>query len=158
MQLQELTGHFTETTTELLFCMESLNPSNLFFTFDKVKLVKLARFYLLKFYSIRSSDNFAYLKGIDNLAKKLVKTNRHIIYPLVYLLIKLILTLPVATASVERVFSEMNIVKSRLRNKMGDLWMNDCLVTFIERDIFDKVDNELILQCFQNMKSHRGQL
>ncbi|PKA63866.1 hypothetical protein AXF42_Ash004876 [Apostasia shenzhenica] len=93
-----------------------------------------------------------------NLAKKLVETNRHIIYPLVYLLIKLVLTLPVATASIERAFSAMNIVKSLLRNKMGDLWMNDCLVTFIERDIFNKVDNELILQCFQNMKSRRAQL
>ncbi|PKA58569.1 hypothetical protein AXF42_Ash008856 [Apostasia shenzhenica] len=169
MQLQELNGRFTETTTELLLCMESLNPSNLFFAFDKIKLVKLARFYPLDFSSVdllkldnqldnyifdmRSSDDFAYLQ-----AKKLVETNRHIIYPLVYLLIKLVLTLLVATASVERAFSAMNIVKSRLRNKMGDLWMNDCLVTFIERDIFNKVDNELILQCFQNMKSRRGQL
>ncbi|PKA48431.1 hypothetical protein AXF42_Ash020949 [Apostasia shenzhenica] len=154
--------------------MESLNPSNLFFAFDKIKLVKLARFYLLDFSSVdllkldnqldnyifdmRSSDDFAYLKGIGNLTKKLVEINRYIIYPLVYLLIKLVLTLPVGTASVERAFSAMNIVKSRLRNKMGDLWMNDCLVTFIERDIFNKVDNELILQCFQNMKSCRGQL
>ncbi|PKA48046.1 hypothetical protein AXF42_Ash015809 [Apostasia shenzhenica] len=125
MQLQELNGHFTETTTELLLCMESLNPNNLFFAFNKIKLVKLARFYPLNFSSMRSSDDYTYLQGIDNLAKKLVKTNRHIIYPLVYLLIKLVLTLLVATASVEKAFSAMNIVKSRLRNKMSDLWMND---------------------------------
>ncbi|PKA52638.1 hypothetical protein AXF42_Ash001619 [Apostasia shenzhenica] len=137
MQLQELNDRFTETTTELLLCMESLNSSNLFCAFDKIKLVKLAQFYPLDFSSVdllkldnqldnyifdmRSSDDFAYLKGIVNLAKKLVETNRHIIYPLAYLLIKLVLTLPVATASIERAFSAMNIVKSRLRNKMGDL-------------------------------------
>ncbi|PKA54003.1 hypothetical protein AXF42_Ash016168 [Apostasia shenzhenica] len=153
IQLQELNDRFTETTSELLLCTESLNPCNLFFVFDKVKLVKLARFYPLNFSLMRSSNDFAHLKGIGNLAEKLVKINRHIIYSLVYLLIKLVLTLLVATATVERAFSAMNIVKNRLRNKMGDLWMNDCLVTFIERDIFNKVDNELILQYFQNMKS-----
>ncbi|PKA46806.1 hypothetical protein AXF42_Ash015700 [Apostasia shenzhenica] len=166
MQLQELNGRFTETTTELLLCMESLNPSNLFCAFDKIKLVKLARFYPLNFSSVdllkldNQLDNYIFdmHSSDDFAAKKLVETNRHIIYPLVYLLIKLVLTLPVATASIERAFSAMNIVKSRLRNKMGDLWMNDCLVTFIERDIFNKVDNELILQCFQNTKSRRAQL
>ncbi|PKA54972.1 hypothetical protein AXF42_Ash003608 [Apostasia shenzhenica] len=156
IQLQELNDRFTKTTTELLLCMKSLSPSNLFFSFDKVKFVKLALFYPLDFSSVRSRDDFAYLKGIGNLVEKLVEINRHIIYLLVYLLIKLVLTLPIATTTVEMAFSAMNIVKSRLRNKMSDLWMNDCLVTFIERDIFSKVDNELILQYFQNMKSRRG--
>jgi hypothetical protein len=42
-----------------------------------------------------------------------------------------------ATASVvERVFSVMVLVKTKLRNKMGDSLLDDCLVTFIERDIF----------------------
>ncbi|BFG20827.1 hypothetical protein CerSpe_071010 [Prunus speciosa] len=75
-----------------------------------------------------------------------------------FLLIKLALTLPVATASVERAFSAMNIVKNRMRNRMGDQWMNDCLVVYLEKDIFNSIDNELIMQRFQNMKSRRGQL
>jgi len=41
-------------------------------------------------------------------------------YPLVYRLIELTLILPVATATVERIFSAMSIVKTDLRNKMGD--------------------------------------
>jgi hypothetical protein len=41
--------------------------------------------------------------------------------------------LPVATASVEKVFSVMNFVKNKLRNRMGDHYLNDCLVTFIEK-------------------------
>ena len=48
----------------------------------------------------------------------LVKTkvrNRH---ELVYKLLKLVLVLPVATASVERIFSAMNYVKNKLRNKI----------------------------------------
>ena len=41
-------------------------------------------------------------------------------YPLVYRLIELTLILPVATTTVERIFSAMSIVKTDLRNKMGD--------------------------------------
>ena len=41
---------------------------------------------------------------------------------------------------------------------MGDAWMNDCLVIDIEKDVFNKINNELIIQRFQNMKSCRGQL
>ncbi|KAJ9549391.1 hypothetical protein OSB04_021934 [Centaurea solstitialis] len=41
--------------------------------------------------------------------------------------IKLVLVLPVTTALVERSFSAIKVVKNRLRNKMGDKWMNDCL-------------------------------
>ena len=36
--------------------------------------------------------------------------------------------------------------------------MNDCLVTYIKRDLFDKIENEVIMYRFQNMKSRRGQL
>ena len=63
-----------------------------------------------------------------------------------------------ATTSVERAFSAMKIVKNRLRNRMGDSLMNDCLITYIEKDVFEMVDNEAIIQRFQNMKTRRGQL
>jgi hypothetical protein len=39
---------------------------------------------------------------------------------LVYQLLKLAMILPVATATVERSFSTMKIVKTRLRNQMSD--------------------------------------
>ena len=107
---------------------------------------------------VRSSKQFVELKGIGDLAKKMVETKRNQVYPLVYLLLTLALILPVATASVERVFSAMNIVKNRLRNRMGDEWMNDNLIVYIEKDIFDKVDNEVIMQRYQRMKPRREQL
>jgi hypothetical protein len=66
----------------------------------------------------------------------------------VYMLIKLSLFLPVAIITVERVFTAMHIVKSRLRNRMGDKWMNDSLVVYIEKDIFEKIHNEVIMKQF----------
>ncbi|KAL0557020.1 hypothetical protein IC582_005538 [Cucumis melo] len=88
----------------------------------------------------------------------MVVMNGDKVYPLVYQLLTLALILPVATATVERIFSAMNIVKTRLRNRMKDQWMNDCLITYIEKDLLDKLDNKLIMDQFQNMEIRRGQL
>ena len=80
------------------------------------------------------------------------------VYPLVYLLVSLALILPVATATVEKEFSAMKIVKNRLRNRINDQWMNDSLIVYIEKDIFHSIDNEAIMQRFQNMKTRQNQL
>jgi hypothetical protein len=34
----------------------------------------------------------------------------------------------------------------RLRNRTGDKWMNDSLIVYVEKDIFDKIDNEVIMK------------
>ena len=69
---------------------------------------------------MHSNDEFLELKGIGDLARKMVETNKDVIYPLVYLFVKLVLTLLVATASMERSFSAMKYIKNELRNRMGD--------------------------------------
>ena len=84
----------------------------------------------------KSDPKFAKLKGLSDLCEILVETNKCKTFALVFKLLKLVLLLPVATASVERVFSVMKIVKSQLRNKMDDQWLNDRLATYIERDVF----------------------
>ena len=71
------------------------------------------------------------------------------------MLLKLVLILPVATANVERAFSAMSIVKSKLRNKMGDSLLDDCLVTYIERDTFSEVNADDIIDTFMAMQKHR---
>ena len=74
---------------------------------------------------------------------------------MVYLLLKLVLLLPVATASVERVFSAMALVKTKKRNKLGDGLLDDCLQTFIERDIFFEVDEDDIIESFMSSRNRR---
>ncbi|KAL4613890.1 hypothetical protein ACB092_07G014500 [Castanea dentata] len=109
-------------------------------------------------YQVELFYTFSALKGIGQLAEKMVEMKKNVSYPLVYSLVTLALILPVATATVERAFSAMNIIKNRLRNRIGDQWMNDCLVTYIEKDIFKTIECEEIMQRFQNMKNRRGQL
>ena len=41
---------------------------------------------------------------------------------------------------------------------MEDQWMNDCLVVYIKRDRVCNIDNETIMQRFQNMKTRRRKL
>jgi hypothetical protein len=59
---------------------------------------------------------------IGDLAIKMVQIEMNKDYKFVYRLIELALTLPVATATVERIFSAMEIIKTELRNKMGNDW------------------------------------
>ena len=107
---------------------------------------------------MRSNDFFLELQGVSELAEKLVNTRKHETYPLVYLLVKLALILLVATTTVERSFSAMKYIKNELRNRMGNRWMNDCLMVYIEKDVVCSIDNETIMQRFQNMKTRKRQL
>ena len=173
-QLQELDNRFNEASTELLLCLACLCPNDTFAAYNKQSLMRLAELYPQDFSAselllldgqletyiddMQSNDKFQNLHGIADLAKKLVETRKHKTYPYVYLLITLALVLPVATASVERAFSAMNIIKSRTRNRMGDQWMNDSLVVYLEKDTFNSLDNETIIQRFQKMGPRRGKL
>jgi hypothetical protein len=162
--IQELDTRFDEVNMELLSCMTVLNPSNSFASFDANKVRRLAEFYPNDFSNSdvlrveMQLDNYiddmrrdVIFQGINNLvdlSMKLVQTNRHYVYDLVYLLLKFVLILPVAMTSVERAFSSMNFVKNGLRNRMNDGRLDDCLVTFIERYVFLNMKEEDIINSF----------
>ncbi|CAN6318378.1 unnamed protein product, partial [Urochloa humidicola] len=40
-------------------------------------------------------------------------------------------------------------------SKMGDEWLNDLMICYIEKQIFRKIDNEKIKKRFQEMKKRR---
>ena len=86
----------------------------------------------------------------------IVLSDMHTSFPLVYRLVELALILPVATATVERAFSAMSIIKTGLRNKMGDDWMNHRMVCYIERDVFVSIEESKIIERFQGYRSRKG--
>ena len=98
---------------------------------------------------VRKDKRFSKLKSLCELPVLMVETRKNEQYYIVYKLLKLVLTLPVATASVERVFSSMKYVKNSLRNKMGDEYLNNCLVTFVEREFFRQVKDEDVINLFR---------
>ena len=125
---------------ELLLCMVCLDPVNSFSTYDKTKLLRFIEFYPNEFSAVKlivlehqldnyildvlSNNQFSEIMGVCGLVKKLVQLKKYRVYPLVYLFVKLALLLLVATAIIERVFFAMKIIKTQLRNRLGDDLMN----------------------------------
>jgi hypothetical protein len=154
-----------------LRCISYLDPRNSFASYDKAQLIELAKIYsadlsqydLLIFrdqldifiVDVMGNSDFANCGYLGNLAIKMVQTERHLIFALVYRLIELALILPVATASVERAFSAMKIIKTELRNKIGNDWLNHRMVCYLERDIFTRIQSDDILNhrmvCYLNL-------
>ena len=75
------------------------------------------------------------LSSIYELCQWLVRTRKSIAYQLFFRVFILVITLPVSTATIERAFSVMNIVKTRLCNKMEDDFLTDSMLLYIEREI-----------------------
>ncbi|KAG2630629.1 hypothetical protein PVAP13_3KG538480 [Panicum virgatum] len=158
--LTELNHRFSETSSELLVCMACFNPRKSFSNFDVDKFVRLAEIYAEDFdigdltvlpnelksfvNRARRTPEFLGCTELGKVAEIMVKTNMNTSYQRVYRLIELTLILPVATASVERIFSAMSIIKTDLRSKMGDEWLNDLMICYNEKEIFRKICNEKI--------------
>ena len=49
-------------------------------------------------------------------------------------------------------------MKNPLSSRVDDQWMNENLIIYIEKDIIDTIDNNTVMQYFQRMKTHKGQL
>ena len=62
------------------------------------------------------------------------------------------LTLPVSTATTERAFSTMNVIKIDLRNKMEDEFLSDAMMLFAKRDTTATISMDLIIDDFEDLK------
>ena len=89
---------------------------------------------------------------IADLCQGLVETEKSIIYPLVDMLIRLILTLLVSTITTERAFSAIKIVKTRLHNWMEDDFLTNYLIIYIEKEIAERFTIDMIIDDFYFMK------
>jgi hypothetical protein len=98
------------------------------------------------------------MSSIAELCQGLVETEKSTIYPLVDRLIRLILTLPVSTATTERAFSAMKIVKIKLRNLIEDDFLANYLIVYIEKEIAERFTSDMIIDDFYSMKERRAQL
>lgn len=110
--------------------------------------------------NVRADERFSSLISISALARLMVDTTKHTSFPLVYRLLKLVLVLPIATASVERCFSAMKIVKTMLRNRIGDGFMNDCIICFVEPGFLATIPTDDVIVRFHKMedRTRRGKI
>ncbi|KAL9668111.1 hypothetical protein QQ045_002486 [Rhodiola kirilowii] len=143
-QLQELNNRFNDDTVELIILSSTLDPKELRTTLRVDDICKLVD----KFYPINFDEDerislcmelqhlklpdFNTLIEISELCQWLTRTRKSNMFPLIYKVITFIMTLLVFTATNERSFSRMNIVKNALRNNMKDDFLYDCLVINVE--------------------------
>jgi hypothetical protein len=159
-QLVELNERFGVQTTELLTLCASLDPRHESFDMSKICML-VEKFYPADFSNQERAQlesllphfqldvcNRPDLKSLPSLADLtvgLVKTGKVSMYSMVDRLLRLVITLPVSTATTERAFSAMKLIKTRLRNKMGDDFLRHYMVVYIGKDIAAKIDvNEII--------------
>uniref|UniRef100_A0A8R7QUZ5 HAT C-terminal dimerisation domain-containing protein n=1 Tax=Triticum urartu TaxID=4572 RepID=A0A8R7QUZ5_TRIUA len=146
--VQELDCRFSEASSNLLVLLAALSPRDSFRDFNLDNLMSLAKLYPEDFNSgdlrdldkdlrlyiadVRTDDSFSSIATITEL-KKMVQTRRHIMYPLFYRLLKLVIVLPIATATVERCFSAMKLVKTDLRSRLNDDSLSDDVICYVEK-------------------------
>ncbi|CAN1215496.1 hypothetical protein LINPERPRIM_LOCUS247 [Linum perenne] len=173
-QLSELNSRFSETTIRLLQLSAALDPKDSFKSFNEDHIYQLAiEFYPqdfndqerlimrseLPYYAervVRSPD--FQVPSLAKLMEILVTRRLEKQYMMICRLIRLILTLPVSTATTERAFSAMKFVKTDIRSNMADGFLADTLMMFIERDYARKLDRDSIIDEFSKLKNRRVQL
>ncbi|KAH0681950.1 hypothetical protein KY289_019702 [Solanum tuberosum] len=155
----------SKLTSDLLLGMASLCPVDSFANFHKDRIMKLAEYYPSKLgdkelrelnfqlddfivYAQKCDSKFLNLKGIKDLAKVMIETKQDQTWSLVYLLVKLTLIIPVATASVERAFSSMKYIKNDLRNRMDEDILNECKYLVVVDGVWQKEAWESLKRAF----------
>nr|XP_023899115.1 uncharacterized protein LOC112010965 [Quercus suber] len=106
-------------------------------------------------HNVVQDQEFKKLKSLYELSQWLVKTGNSEYYKLVYRLVRLVLTLPVSTATTEQAFSVMKIVKTNLRNKMENDFLTDSLMFYIKKDIALTFSLDSIIDNFEDLKERR---
>ncbi|XP_063949908.1 uncharacterized protein LOC135152749 [Daucus carota subsp. sativus] len=174
-QLEELNYKFDDVAVELLKLSSSLELKNSFRLFDIEKICTLASkfnpadfnqqelYHLrlqLEFYKVDviRYEKFQNLSTLSDLCLQLVDTSKSEHYSMIYRLICLVLTLPVSTATTERAFSAMKLVKTILRNKMEDEYLRDTMVLNIKREYAEEIDPKGVIDEFYSKKNRRVQL
>ncbi|XP_050387394.1 uncharacterized protein LOC126803676 [Argentina anserina] len=150
--LSELNKRFSDQASELLILSSTLDPRDNFKSFKAEDVCNLAK----KFYpedfddgemftlqsecayyekDMRRDPKFQKLESIADLCHTLVLTRKSEFFPMLYRLICLVLTIHVSTTTTKRAFSAMNIINNKLRNKMEDEFLGDCMVLHIEKEM-----------------------
>ncbi|XP_024178762.2 zinc finger MYM-type protein 1-like [Rosa chinensis] len=171
-QLSELNRRFSDQTSKLLILSSTLDPRDNFINFKTEGACNLAKKYYPEDFvdsemfalelecayyekDMRSDPKFQNLESISDLCRMLVQTKKSEFFPMLYKLICLVLTISVSTATTERVFSVMNIIKNKLRNMMEDEFLGDCMVLHIEKEYAEFIDNESVIKEFEACGTRR---
>ncbi|XP_052185253.1 uncharacterized protein LOC127796889 [Diospyros lotus] len=172
--LMELSTRFNDKSVELLSLSVALDPRNSFESFNSDDICTLAKKfypedfssqdicaleYELKYYvhDVIADQRFQ-VSTLVELCQEFTNSGRSDTYIMITRLIRLVLTLPVSTATTERAFSAMKLLKTTLRNKMEDDFLADCMTLYIERELALTIDVDSVVDEFFVSKPRRAQV
>ena len=138
-------------SSDLCLLVENFYPQD-FTDYDKQVLKK--ELYHFE-HSVVQDPEFKELKSLSELSQWLVRTRNSEHYKLMYRIVRLVLTLPVSTATTERAFLAIKIVKTNLRNRMENDFLTDFLMFYIEKDIASTFSLDSIVDDFEDLKKRR---
>lgn len=174
-QVDALCDRFPDNAIELLILSSALDPKEDYKSFNIDNVCKLAEKFYPNDFTVEERDalrleleifevdkqfnvNLQNMSTISELCQKFTETGKSEVYYLIDRLLRLVLTLPVSTATTERAFSAMKIVKTRLRNKMTDQYLADYLAVYIERQIAKSFSKDSILEHWHAAGNRRVQI
>lgn len=95
------------------------------------------------------------IKDVKQLIRYILENNLQEIYPNVYITIRIMLTVPVSTASAERSFSKLKLIKNYLRSTMSQERLSALAVLSIEAEIASRLSYDSVLKKFSEAKSRK---
>lgn len=121
-----------------------------FFTTDlKYELISFANMYFTENRNFSNDSPFHYLEYI-------IENNVMDSFPECCTLFRLFLTLPVSSASAERVMSSLKIVKEYRRASLSEDTLNDYCILYIERSVTNLLNLDSAMEVFAEQKARRG--
>lgn len=81
------------------------------------------------------------------------ENNAHLIFPNMTELLKTYGTLPVSTATVERSFSKLKLVKNKLRTLCSEERLSDLLLLAVKKDV--PVNHSDVIDIFRDMANRK---
>ena len=99
---------------------------------------------------VRRRGQYKDLKTLQDVTMKMVELrhNSESTHLQMFKLYCLMLTLPVSTASNERVFSALKILKTRLRNKIQDDNLNNQMLLNVNKDLTKSINIDAVIDDF----------
>ena len=76
-------------------------------------------------------------------------------YPNVSIAYRILLTMPMTVASVEKSFSKLKLLKSYLRSSMSQERLNDLAILCIEKNMLENIDFDTIINDFASRNARR---
>ena len=91
--------------------------------------------------------------NVKSMLSVVKENNAHVPFRNLFSLLKIYGTIPVSTATVERSFSKLNLVKSRLLSLCGEERLSDLQLLSIEKDV--PIVNSKVIEIFRDMANRR---